>query len=105
MCNGRSNQRKAPFFSDTSAGYNLFVGFDTPRFGIPRSGHSESYEFTNARSGLMVETNKTIPQKSVEYTPTDKLVFATLSIAAGGETIYDVNTTLRPNKPLLIAFG
>ncbi len=46
-----------------------------------------------------------IDQKSVEYTPTDKLVFATLSIAAGGETVYDVNTTLRPNKPLLLAFG
>jgi hypothetical protein len=46
-----------------------------------------------------------IPQKSVEYTPTDKLVFATLSITAGGETVYDVNTTLRPNKPLLLAFG
>lgn len=47
----------------------------------------------------------TIPQKSIEYTPTDKLVFATLSITAGGETVYDVNTTLRPNKPLLVAFG
>ena len=46
-----------------------------------------------------------IPQKSVEYTPTDKLVFATVSIAAGGETVYDVNTTLRPNKPLLVACG
>jgi hypothetical protein len=47
----------------------------------------------------------TIPQKSIEYTPTDKLVFAALSIAAGGETVYDANTTVRPNKPLLIAFG
>ena len=47
----------------------------------------------------------TIPQKSIEYTPTDKLVFATLSITAGGETVYDVNTTVRPNKPLLVAFG
>jgi len=46
-----------------------------------------------------------IPQKSIDYTPTDKLVFATLSITAGGETVYDVNTTLRPNKPLLVAFG
>lgn len=46
-----------------------------------------------------------IPQKSIEYTPTDKLVFATLSITAGGESVYDVNTTLRPNKPLLVAFG
>jgi len=47
----------------------------------------------------------TIPQKSIEYRPTDKLVFATLSITAGGETVYDVNTTVRPNKPLLVAFG
>ncbi len=32
-------------------------------------------------------------------------MFATLSITAGGETVYDINTTLRPNKPLLVAFG
>ena len=46
-----------------------------------------------------------IPQKSLEYRPTDKLVFATLGFIAGAESVYDINQTLRPNKPLLIAFG
>ena len=46
-----------------------------------------------------------IPQKSLEYRPTDKLVFATLGFITGAETVYDVNSTLRPNKPLLGAFG
>ena len=47
----------------------------------------------------------TIPQKSIEYTPTDKLVFATVSLAAGGESVSAVKTTVRPNQPLLLAFG
>jgi len=46
-----------------------------------------------------------IPQKSLEYRPTDKLVFATLGFIAGAETVYDINQTLRPNKSLLVAFG
>ena len=46
-----------------------------------------------------------IPQKTVEYRPTDKLVFVTLGILAGSETVSDLNQTLRPNKPLLLAFG
>ena len=46
-----------------------------------------------------------IPQKSLEYRPTDKLVFATLGFIAGAETVSDINQTVRPNKPLLSAFG
>jgi len=46
-----------------------------------------------------------IPQKSLDYRPTDKLVFATLGFIAGAESVYDINQTLRPNKPLLTAFG
>jgi len=46
-----------------------------------------------------------IPQKTLVYRPTDKLVLATLGIMAGAETIYDINTVLRPNQPLLTAFG
>ncbi len=46
-----------------------------------------------------------IAQKSLDYRPTDKLVFATLGFITGAETVYDINQTLRPNKPLLIAFG
>ena len=46
-----------------------------------------------------------IDQKSIDYRPTDKLIFATLGIVAGAETINDVNIVLRPNRPLLAAFG
>jgi hypothetical protein len=47
----------------------------------------------------------TIPQKTVRYRPTDKLVFTTLGIMAGAETMFDLNHTLRVNRPLLRAFG
>lgn len=47
----------------------------------------------------------TIEQKTLDYRPTDKLVFATLGIIAGAETVSDINTTLRPNPSLLAAFG
>jgi hypothetical protein len=46
-----------------------------------------------------------IPQKVLEYRPTDKLVFVTLGIMAGAETVFDLNTVLRPHQPLLAAFG
>jgi len=46
-----------------------------------------------------------IPQKPLFYRPTDKLVFATLGILAGAESVYDINTVLRPHQPLLAAFG
>ena len=46
-----------------------------------------------------------IPQKTIAYRPTDKLVFATLGILAGVTTISEINTVLRPRGPLLLAFG
>ncbi len=46
-----------------------------------------------------------IPQKTITYRPTDKLVFATLGIIAGASTISDINTALRPHGALLLAFG
>ena len=46
-----------------------------------------------------------IPQKTLIYRPTDKLVFVALGIIAGAETISDINTVLRPAQPLLMAFG
>ena len=44
-------------------------------------------------------------QKTIAYRPTDKLVFVTLGIIAGAETISAINTVLRPQRPLLLAFG
>jgi hypothetical protein len=38
-----------------------------------------------------------IGQKTIEYRPTDKLVFATLGIIAGAETVSEINTVLRPH--------
>jgi hypothetical protein len=46
-----------------------------------------------------------IEQKQVLYCPTDKLVFVVLGILAEAEYICDINTKLRPDKPLLTAFG
>jgi hypothetical protein len=46
-----------------------------------------------------------IRQKTLAYRPTDKLVFVTLGIIAGAETISAINTALRPHRPLLLAFG
>lgn len=46
-----------------------------------------------------------IHQKTIAYRPTDKLVFVTLGIIAGAETISAINTVLRPHRPLLFAFG
>lgn len=46
-----------------------------------------------------------IDQKTIDYRPTDKLVFVTLGTLSGSENIYDINFTLRVDKPLLSAFG
>lgn len=46
-----------------------------------------------------------IPQKTIDYRPTDKLVFVILSQLAGGQTLSDINWTIRVDKPLLSAFG
>lgn len=54
---------------------------------------------------LPIHSNVQIPQKTVFYRPTDKLVFATLGIISGIETVSDINTTLRVDRALLTAFG
>ncbi len=46
-----------------------------------------------------------IPQKEVLYRPTDKLVFVVLGVASGCEAIFDLNQSLRVDRPLLRAFG
>ncbi len=46
-----------------------------------------------------------IPQKTIDYRPTDKLVLIILSMLGGCETISSVNWTLRVDNPLLLAFG
>jgi len=46
-----------------------------------------------------------IPQKTVDYRPSDKLVFASLGLLAGAKTVFDLNQVLRPNRALLKAFG
>jgi len=46
-----------------------------------------------------------IPQKEVDYCPTDKLVFVVLGIMSGCEVMFDLNRKLRVDKVLLRAFG
>ena len=59
------------------------------------------------RKGIFAEIHQqvTIPQKTVDYRPTDKLVLVILSMLSGNWTISDVNWTIRLDKPLLSAFG
>lgn len=46
-----------------------------------------------------------IKQKKILYSPTDKLVFLTLGIMSGIQSVYDINYKLRVDKALLKAFG
>ena len=46
-----------------------------------------------------------IPQKEVDYRPTDKLVFVVLGIMSGCEVMFDLNRKLRVDWMLLGAFG
>lgn len=46
-----------------------------------------------------------IPQKTVVYRPTDKLVFVVLGMLSGAENISEINTQVRPDRALLEAFG
>jgi len=46
-----------------------------------------------------------IPQKKLDYRPSDKLVFVVLGIMSGCEVVFDLNRKLRVDKPLLRAFG
>jgi hypothetical protein len=46
-----------------------------------------------------------LAQKQLLYSPSDKLIFVALGILSGAEYIFDINLKLRPDKPLLNAFG
>ncbi len=46
-----------------------------------------------------------IKQKKILYSPTDKLVFLTLGIMSGIQSVYDINYKLRVDRALLEAFG
>jgi len=52
-----------------------------------------------------IHNNVNIKQKKIFYSPTDKLVFLTLGIMSGMQTVYDINYKLRVDKALLKAFG
>jgi hypothetical protein len=46
-----------------------------------------------------------IPQKKVDYSPSDKLVFVVIGIMSGCEAVFDLNRQLRVDRPLLRSFG
>ncbi len=46
-----------------------------------------------------------IPQKKVDYSPSDKLVFVVIGIMSGCEAVFDLNQNLRVDRLLLRAFG
>ena len=46
-----------------------------------------------------------IPQKTVVYRPTDKLVFLVLGMLSGAETVSEIQSKVRPDRGLLAAFG
>jgi hypothetical protein len=46
-----------------------------------------------------------IPQKKVDYRPSDKLVFVVLGIMSGCEVMFDLNRKLRVDRTLFRAFG
>ena len=46
-----------------------------------------------------------IPQKTVVYRPTDKLVFVVLGMLSGAETVSEIQSKVRPDCGLLAAFG
>ena len=46
-----------------------------------------------------------IPQKTVVYRPTDKLVFVVLGMLSGAERVSEIQSKVRPDRGLLAAFG
>ena len=46
-----------------------------------------------------------IPQKTVVYRPTDKLVFLVLGMLSGAETVSEIQSKVRPDLGLLAGFG
>ena len=52
-----------------------------------------------------LHTSVSIPQKTVVYRPTDKLVFVVLGMLSGAENVSEINSKVRPDRALLEAFG
>ena len=52
-----------------------------------------------------LHTGVAIPQKTIVYRPTDKLIFVVLGMLSGAETVCEINTKVRPDRALLEAFG
>jgi hypothetical protein len=46
-----------------------------------------------------------LPQKTVKYSPTQKLITALIGILAGCKALYQLNVKVRPDRPLQAAFG
>lgn len=46
-----------------------------------------------------------LPQKTVVYRPTDKLVFIVLGMLSGAETVSEIQSKVRPDRGLLAGFG
>ena len=52
-----------------------------------------------------IHDTMSLPQKTVVYRPTDKLVFVVLGMLSGAETVSEIQTKVRPDRGLLGAFG
>ena len=78
-----------------------------------KTRENSSYASLCALSGLIesrgilecIHERVKIPQKKVDYRPTDKLVFVVLGIMSGCEVMFDLNRKLRVDGMLLGAFG
>ncbi|MBN1122805.1 MAG: transposase [Anaerolineae bacterium] len=53
----------------------------------------------------IVEEHVRIAQKTVVYTPLEKLRFAMVNILAGGQGLVEINTRVRTDKMIVAAFG
>ncbi|HET9530987.1 MAG TPA: hypothetical protein VFQ92_11585 [Blastocatellia bacterium] len=52
-----------------------------------------------------IRESVTIEQKTVRHSPLDKLLDALIAILAGADGLCEINTRLRPDKSLQLAFG
>ena len=52
-----------------------------------------------------IEEQVKIKQKTIKYTPHEKLKDVFINILAGGHGIYEINTRVRTDKALQMAFG
>jgi hypothetical protein len=91
-----------------------FGGFSTPIlpsmlsaswiFITPHSTYSKRRRLGYRRQAhICIHDPVEIPQKQVEYRPTDKLIFATLGFIAGAGCIYDLNLYCASLETALLA--